>query len=511
MAIGSLPIAQPADIAAAYDSDDLDDILGEPTIPAPEKSILQQVPRPAAAKPKVTEIAATLAGPTVQDEPYTSADTEFHLLASLVNNSEAFDENSSRIHEGLFYYTDAMYIFQSIKALVNKNKRVTIPTLREQLRMDDHTDVNFERFQDITLNYGHQSEYIPEFISTLEGLRKQREALVVVNTLKNTLETKTRPEKVADLVSTAVESLEGIMINGADGQSTIHALPHYLSQAVQNIDDNYHREGEMVGLSTGLRDLDLATGGLMPGDLLTIGARPGMGKTALALGIAAHVGRENRDAPVVYFSGEMGGVQLSMRILASSGSINASRIRTGDLEDGDWPNLSRACEENQESQLYIDEDSAITLTKIRARLRKLFRKHGKIGLIVIDYLGLMHYDGKSRGNRVEQLSEITRGLKEMARYFGCTVMLLSQLNRDLEKRPNKRPIPADLRESGSIEQDSDLIVFVYRDEVYNPDSPDKGTAEIIIAKNRSGPTDTVRVEYQSQFVRFIDYTGAPAY
>jgi len=229
-----------------------------------------------------------------------------------------------------------------------------------------------------------------------------------------------------------------------------------------------------------------------------------MGKTTLAMNMAEHVAIE-QGLPVAVFSMEMGAVQLAMRMLGSVGMLDQHRMRTGKLHNDDWPRVTHAVEKMQNAQVYIDETPALGAMEVRARARRLSRQCGKLGLIIIDYLQLM--SGSGSENRATEISEISRSLKALARELECPLIALSQLNRSLEQRPNKRPVMSDLRESGAIEQDADLILFIYRDEVYNPDSPDKGTAEIIIGKQRNGPIGTLRLTFQGASTRFLNFTG----
>jgi replicative DNA helicase len=257
----------------------------------------------------------------------------------------------------------------------------------------------------------------------------------------------------------------------------------------------------------GFVDLDKMTSGLQPGDLIIVAARPSMGKTAFSVNIGEQVAID-QGLPVAIFSMEMGASQLAMRMLCSVGRIDQQRLRTGRLNDEDWPRLTNAMQKMQDAQIYIDETPALSVLELRARARRLARQYGKLGLIIIDYLQLM--SGSSSGaseNRATEISEISRSLKGLAKELNCPVIALSQLNRALEQRPNKRPVMSDLRESGAIEQDADVILFIYRDEVYNADTPDKGTAEIIISKQRNGPIGSVRLTFVGQYTKFETYAS----
>ncbi|MEK9816794.1 MAG: replicative DNA helicase, partial [Limnobacter sp.] len=295
--------------------------------------------------------------------------------------------------------------------------------------------------------------------------------------------------------------------DGARGAGGFQDLQPVLSKVVERIDELYHRDStsDITGISTGFVDLDSKTSGLQPGDLIIVAGRPSMGKTAFSLNIGEHVAVEEGHA-VAVFSMEMGATQLAMRLLGSVGRLDQHRLRTGRLTDEDWPRLTYAVEKMQNAQLFIDETPALSSMEVRARCRRLARQCGQLGLVIIDYLQLMGSSSPGE-NRATEISEISRSLKGLAKELNCPVIALSQLNRSLEQRPNKRPVMSDLRESGAIEQDADVILFIYRDEVYNPDSPDKGTAEIIIGKQRNGPIGTVRVTFLGMYTKFENYAG----
>jgi replicative DNA helicase len=251
------------------------------------------------------------------------------------------------------------------------------------------------------------------------------------------------------------------------------------------------------------------TSGMQGGDLIIVAGRPSMGKTAFSLNIGEHVAVE-QGLPVAVFSMEMAGTQLAMRMLGSVGRLDQHRLRTGRLLDEDWPRLTHAIQKMNDAQLFIDETPALNPMELRARSRRLARQCGQLGLIVIDYIQLMSGSGNGE-NRATEISEISRSLKGLAKELNCPVIALSQLNRSLEQRPNKRPVMSDLRESGAIEQDADVILFIYRDQVYNPDSQDKGTAEIIIGKQRNGPIGTVRLTFLGEYTKFDNFTGGNAF
>jgi replicative DNA helicase len=280
---------------------------------------------------------------------------------------------------------------------------------------------------------------------------------------------------------------------------------------VERIDMLYNRDNpnDVTGVPTGYTDLDEMTSGMQPGDLVIVAGRPSMGKTALSLNIAENVALD-AGLPVAVFSMEMAATQLVLRLLGSVGRLDQHKLRTGRLLDEDWQRLTQSVGRLNEAPIHIDETPALTALEVRARSRRLHRQYGKLGLIVIDYLQLMSASSQGE-NRATEISEISRALKALAKELDTPVIALSQLNRSLEQRPNKRPVMSDLRESGAIEQDADVILFIYRDEVYNPDSPDKGTAEVIIGKQRNGPIGTVRLTFRGENTRFENFANPGRY
>ena len=289
---------------------------------------------------------------------------------------------------------------------------------------------------------------------------------------------------------------------GARGRQGFIEIQPLLTKVVERIQELFERANpsDVTGAPTGFTDLDSKTSGFQPGDLIIIAGRPSMGKTALALNIGEHVALD-QGMPVAVFSMEMGASQLALRMLSSVGRLDQQRLRTGRLLDDDWPRLTTAIQKMHEAPLYIDETPALTAIDLRARARRLSRTCGKLGLIIVDYLQLMSASGQGE-NRATEISEISRGLKALAKELAVPVVALSQLNRTVEQRTDKRPVMSDLRESGAIEQDADVILFIYRDEVYNPDTNDKNIAEIIIGKQRNGPIGRVNLRFDGQFTKF---------
>jgi replicative DNA helicase len=298
---------------------------------------------------------------------------------------------------------------------------------------------------------------------------------------------------------------------GARGQHTYSEIGSLLAGVVERIEDLYNREdpSDVTGIATGFADLDRQTAGLQPGDLVIVAGRPSMGKTAFALNVGEHVALHLK-LPVAVFSMEMGATQLAMRLIGSVGRLPSQHLRTGRLQPDDWERLSGALGRLNDAPVLIDETPSLSAIEVRSRARRMMKQYGKLGLVIVDYLQLMQASTTGE-NRATEISEISRSMKALAKELKVPVMALSQLNRSLEQRPNKRPVMSDLRESGAIEQDADVILFIYRDEVYNPDTQDKGVAEIIIGKQRNGPIGTVRLTFLGEYTRFESFAQPGSY
>ena len=304
-----------------------------------------------------------------------------------------------------------------------------------------------------------------------------------------------------DDVTKALDEAETKVFQVAEQRVTdsTRQLDQLLSEAMDRLQETFDRGDTITGVATGYTDIDEMLSGLQPSALYIVGARPAMGKTAFGLGMATHVA-QNGQKPVLVFSLEMGHAELTQRILSSEARVDSMKIRTGRLAEADWAKIGKAIG-RLEVPLFLDDNPRVTVMEIRAKARRIKARYGGLGLIVIDYLQLMSTSGYSE-NRQLEVSEISRNLKILARELEVPIVALSQLSRNLESRSDKRPMLQDLRESGSLEQDSDVVMFLYRDEVYNNESPDKGSAEVIIAKHRSGPIGTKRLVFLGQYTRF---------
>ena len=306
-------------------------------------------------------------------------------------------------------------------------------------------------------------------------------------------------------VQETVDRAESLVFEVAEHRVTDSMIK--MADALQNTLDElealYASTGEITGVPTGYSDLDRLLLGLQPSNLIVVAARPGAGKTSFALGAAANVAMAAR-RPVLFFSMEMGTLELTKRLLAGEARVDARRLQTGNIPEQDWTKLSHAVGRLAEAPLFIDDNPHCTVMEMRAKSRRTKARHGDLGLVVVDYLQLMTPMGKRAENRQVEVAEISRGLKILARELNCPVMACSQLNRQLEYRSDKRPMLADLRESGSLEQDADVVAFIYRDDIYNPDSDQRGTAEIIVAKHRNGPTGVTRLAFVDRLTKFAD-------
>ncbi|MEM5428746.1 MULTISPECIES: replicative DNA helicase [Cupriavidus] len=443
--------------------------------------------------------------------PPHSIEAEQSVLGGLLLDNAAWDRIADFLSEADFYRFDHRMIFQSIARLISATKPADVITVYEMLQVAGKAE---EVGGLAYLNSLAQNTPSAANIRRYAEIVRERSVLRKLVTVADDIASAAfapKGREVRELLDEAESKVFAIAEEGARGQAGFQEIQPLLTQVVERIDELYHRDStsDVTGVPTGFVDLDRMTSGMQGGDLIIVAGRPSMGKTAFSLNIGEHVAVE-QGLPVAVFSMEMAGTQLAMRMLGSVGRLDQHRLRTGRLLDEDWPRLTHAIQRMNDAQLFIDETPALNPMELRARSRRLARQCGQLGLIIIDYLQLMSGSGGGE-NRATEISEISRSLKGLAKELNCPVIALSQLNRSLEQRPNKRPVMSDLRESGAIEQDADVILFIYRDEVYNPDSQDKGTSEIIIGKQRNGPIGTVRLTFLGQFTKFDNFTGGPAF
>ena len=442
--------------------------------------------------------------------PPHSLEAEQSVLGGLLIDNAAWDKIIDILKESDIYREDHRLIFRHIGQLIAASKPADVITVFESLKSVNKADDigGLEYLNALAQNVPSAANIrrYAELVRDRGILRK----LIGVSEEISSAAFNTQGKPVSEILDEAESKVFSIAEEGSRGTQGFADIQSLLTQAVERIDELYSREGnsEVTGIPTGFADLDRMTSGLQEGDLVIVAGRPSMGKTAFSINIGEHVAMET-GMPVLVFSMEMGGAQLAMRMLGSVGRLDQNRLRTGRLNTEDWPRLTHAIQKLNDTQIYIDETPALTPVELRARARRQARMCGKLGLIVVDYLQLMSSNSHGE-NRATEISEISRNLKGLAKELNCPVIALSQLNRSLEQRPNKRPIMSDLRESGAIEQDADLILFIYRDEVYNPDSADLGTAEIIVGKQRNGPIGHCRLTFLGQFTKFENFAGGGA-
>lgn len=433
--------------------------------------------------------------------PPHSIQAEQAVLGGLLLDNDSWIHIAERLTEPDFYRVEHRLIFRAAAALAGEGKPFDVVTLAEWLGGTGELErvgglpylVELADNTPSAANIGAYAEIVRE-----RSLLRQ---LIRAGTEIAQRAFKTEGRTAEQLLDDAERLVFEIAQSHTRARRSFRPIQELAVGAQNRVDKLSQVDSPITGVATGFTDIDLFTAGLQPADLIIIAGRPSMGKTALAINIAEHAAIADRRV-VAIFSMEMSGEQLAMRMLASLGRIDQHRVRTGRLSDDDWPRLSSAVGIlSHETRMFIDDSPALTPGELRSRCRRLAREQRGLGLVVIDYLQLMQVPG-TKENRATEISEISRSLKSLAKELSVPVVALSQLNRSLEARPDKRPRMADLRESGAIEQDADVILFIYRDEVYNEDSAEKGTAEIIVAKQRNGPTGTVKMTFLGHITRF---------
>ncbi|MCA3868687.1 MAG: replicative DNA helicase [Burkholderia sp.] len=440
--------------------------------------------------------------------PPHSVEAEQSVLGGLLLDNAAWDRIADFLSQGDFYRYDHRIIYEHIGRLIASTRPADVVTVYEALvTAGKADDVGGLAYLNALAQNTPSAANIRRYAEIVRDRAVLRRLVSVADEISADA-FNPQGKEVRQLLDEAESKVFSIAEEGARGNQGFLEVGPLLTQVVERIDTLYHtaNPSDVTGTPTVFVDLDRMTSGMHGGELIIVAGRPSMGKTALSMNIGEYVAVEY-GLPVAVFSMEMPGTQLVMRMLGSVGRLDQHRMRTGRLTDEDWPKLTHAVQKMSEAQLFIDETGGLNPMELRSRARRLARQCGKLGLIIVDYLQLM--SGSSQGeNRATEISEISRSLKSLAKELDVPVIALSQLNRGLEQRPNKRPVMSDLRESGAIEQDADVILFIYRDEVYNPDSPDKGTAEIIIGKQRNGPIGPVRLTFLGQYTKFDNFAGA---
>lgn len=437
--------------------------------------------------------------------PPHSIQAEQSLLGGLMLDNRTWDNVADKVGEGDFYRREHRLIFAAVSRLAAAQQPFDMVTLAETLeRSGELEDAGGLPYLGAIVKDTPSAANVMAYAKIVRERSVLRQ-LISVGTDISDIAFSPQGRDTADLLDEAERRVFEIAEQEARGGGGFQPIKTLLTRAVERIEILFQRNEPITGLATGFTDFDMMTSGLQRSDLVIVAGRPSMGKTSFAMNVAENVAIAAKK-PVAVFSMEMPGDSLAMRMMSSLGSIDQHRVRTGRLTEDEWPRLTSAVHMLSEAPIFIDDSAALSPNEVRARSRRLKREHGELGLIVIDYLQLMQVPGSAE-NRATEISAISRSLKALAKELEVPVVALSQLNRSLEQRPNKRPIMSDLRESGAIEQDADLIVFIYRDEVYNEDSKDKGTAEIIIGKQRNGPIGTVRLTFLGKYTKFENFVA----
>lgn len=439
--------------------------------------------------------------------PPNSVEAESSVLGGLLLDNTAWDKIGDVLSDSDFYRYEHRLIFTAVSGLINANRAADVITVFEHLQSQGKADeVGGLAFLNSLAQYVPSSANIRRYAEIVRERAILRKLVSVSDEIATSaMNTNGRP--VPNILDEAEQKIFNIGEEGSRMRQGFQSMGNLVVQLLDRVEEMSQNPNDITGVPTGFFDLDRMTSGMQAGDLIVLAARPSMGKTALAINIAENVAL-NEGLPVAVFSMEMGASQLAIRIVGSIGRIDQTRLRTGKLLDEEWPRLTEAVERLRNVSLSIDETPSLTPAELRASARRLARSCGKLGLVVVDYLQLM--SGSSGGdgdNRATELGEISRGLKMLAKELQCPVIALSQLNRGVEQRTDKRPMMSDLRESGAIEQDADVIMFIYRDDYYNKDSKDPGVAEIIIGKQRNGPTGMVKLTFLKPITKFESYAG----
>ncbi|NDH09629.1 MAG: replicative DNA helicase [Gammaproteobacteria bacterium] len=438
---------------------------------------------------------------SIKRPPY-SLEAEQAIIGGLMLDNLAWDKVQDRLCSDDFYRTEHKVLFAVISQLASKQQPFDVITILNGLHLSQ--DIDLAGGESYLFDLANNTPSVANILAYADIVREKSVQRQLIHVAQDIADIAYHPKdrNVVELLDFAEQKVFAIaeQTPSTGGPENIKTI---LVKAVEKIDELYHKGTPITGMPTGLSDLDKLTSGLQRSDLVIVAGRPSMGKTTLVMNMAEHAAIQSK-LPVLVFSMEMPSDSLAMRMMSSLGRIDQHRIRTGQLTDDDWPRVTSSVTMLSEAPLFIDDTPGLSPAEMRSRARRLMREQGQLGLIVVDYLQLMQVPGYKGDNRTAEISEISRSLKALAKELHVPVVALSQLNRSLEQRQDKRPVMSDLRESGAIEQDADLICFIYRDEVYNPESPEKGCAEIIIAKQRNGPIGKVKVAFLGQFTRFED-------
>jgi replicative DNA helicase len=433
--------------------------------------------------------------------PPHSVEAEQSVLGGLMLDNSTWDAVADRLTADDFYRRDHQLIFAAVADLAARSEPLDAVTLAEQLERNGQLEEGGGLAYLATLTRETPSSANIRSYADIVRERAQLRRLISVGGEITSNAFNTEGRSISELIDEAERRVFEIAESGRKAGSGFVPIRDLLGDMIDKLDMLHQNQGQLTGVSTGFTELDRMTAGLQAGDLIIVAGRPSMGKTSFALNIGENAAFGRKPVPVAIFSMEMSRDQLGMRMISSLGRINQSNLRTGRFGDEEWAGINSAINMMKAAPIYIDDTGALTPTEVRARARRLKREHG-LGLIIIDYLQLMQVPG-NKENRATEISEISRSLKALAKELSVPVIALSQLNRSLEQRQDKRPVMSDLRESGAIEQDADIIMMIYRDEVYNKGTTTQpGVAEIIITKQRNGPTGDVKLTFLGEYTKF---------
>ncbi|BEP41474.1 replicative DNA helicase [Variovorax sp. NFACC27] len=438
--------------------------------------------------------------------PPHSIEAESSVLGGLLLDNGAWDRMGDLLVDGDFYRHEHKLIYAAIGGLINASKPADVITVYEQLQ-------NLGKADEIggLVYLNSLAQYVPSASNIRRYAEIVRERSILRKLVSASDEIATNAfnpqgKAVDKILDEAEQKIFNIGEEGTRMKQGFQSMDALVVDLLDRVTEMAENPNDITGVRTGFNDFDKMTSGLQPGDMIVLAARPSMGKTSLAINIAEHVALDE-GLPVAVFSMEMGAAQLAVRIVGSIGRIDQGHLRTGKLTDEEWPRLTEAIEKLRTVSLHIDETPGLSTSELRANARRLARQYGRLGLIVVDYLQLMSTSSSGDENRATAVGEISRGLKMLAKELKCPVIALSQLSRGVESRTDKRPMMSDLRESGAIEQDADIIMFIYRDDYYNKESKEPGVAEVIISKHRNGPTGTVKLAFLKPLTKFENLVG----
>ena len=438
--------------------------------------------------------------------PPHSVEAEQSVIGGLLLANHRWDDVVEHLSADDFYRDEHRQIFRAMEILFEEDLPIDVVTLQSKLASLDVLErIGGLRYLAELAENTPSAANIQAYAHLVQEKSITRKLLIAADSLE-TIARNPEGRNAQDIIEEAERELQQIA-EGRTKEGGPREMDDVLKNTIEQIEHLVENKGTISGLATGFTDLDEYTNGLHPSDLVIVAARPAMGKTAFSMNlIEAALLKNDTAKPAIVFSMEMSAEQLMLRLVSATGRIDQGHIKTGALSDDDWPKLSAAITKLKGKPLYIDDTPGLTPTEIRARTRRIHRVHGEIGIIMVDYIQLMQVSGRSEG-RTAEISEISRSLKGLAKEFNCPVVALSQLNRAVEQRPNKRPVMSDIRESGAIEQDADIIMFLYRDDYYDEESEDKGLAEVIIGKHRAGATGTIKLAFHGQYTRFDNLTS----